>query len=613
MIPPYLILLISFTACLVLTPVVRHVARRRDWVAYPVKDRWHETPTALMGGIAIYLAMAVPLFFMADVKGVWAPFIGGAPIGSVPPIDAAIGVGATLMFILGWVDDLWRIKPHAKLIGQILAASLMAFLGFRLHWFASLTLDTLVTLFWIVGITNAVNLIDNMDGLCAGIGSIAALYFGVLFSASGTGAGLPSALLLAGALAAFLVYNVRPASIFMGDCGSLVIGFTLAMLGIQYTASATLPPMALYGVPVMVLMVPILDTTLVTLIRILSGRKASTGGRDHTSHRLVLMGFSQGSAVLFLYGVGVISGIAAVVVNTSDSLTSPAVIIPLGLSILLMGIYMAQLRVYEEKEFSVLRNHAYTPILLELTYKRQIVLVILDFCLIAFAYYLSYRLRFSDAEFSFYFRTFLLSLPAIIACKFVAFFFVGIYRGFWRFMSTDDVFSFVKASTLATVLSVVAVTYLFRFQDFSKGIFVIDWLLTTGLLLGTRGSFRIALDFMSRRTLAGEKALIYGAGRGGEILLREIVNNQVHRIKPVGFIDDDAFKTGKRLQGYPILGTFADAERLFARHAFGTVFVSFMDAPENDGAVDQVKSFCKKHDITLKRFSISLEEVELDD
>jgi UDP-GlcNAc:undecaprenyl-phosphate GlcNAc-1-phosphate transferase len=301
------------------------------------------------------------------------------------------------------------------------------------------------------------------------------------------------------------------------------------------------------------------------------------------------------------------------VVNTSDSLTSPAVIIPLGLSILLMGIYMAQLRVYEEKEFSVLRNHAYTPILLELTYKRQIVLVILDFCLIAFAYYLSYRLRFSDAEFSFYFRTFLLSLPAIIACKFVAFFFVGIYRGFWRFMSTDDVFSFVKASTLATVLSVVAVTYLFRFQDFSKGIFVIDWLLTTGLLLGTRGSFRIALDFMSRRTLAGEKALIYGAGRGGEILLREIVNNQVHRIKPVGFIDDDAFKTGKRLQGYPILGTFADAERLFARHAFGTVFVSFMDAPENDGAVDQVKSFCKKHDITLKRFSISLEEVELDD
>lgn len=611
MMPPHLIFLISFFACLALTPAVRYVARRRDWVAYPVKDRWHETPTALMGGVAIYLAMAVPLFFMADFQGFWGYFIGSKALRTAPSIDAAIWVGATLMFLLGWVDDFLSIKPHSKLIGQILTASLMAFLGFRLHWFDSLTLDTLVTLFWIVGITNAFNLIDNMDGLCSGVGMIAAVYFGVLF-ASGGGSGIPSALLLAGSLGGFLVYNFNPASIFMGDCGSLVIGFTLAMLGIHYTESFTLSPMALYGVPVMVLMVPILDTTLVTLIRLLSGRKASTGGRDHTSHRLVLMGFSQRHAVLFLYGVGTISGIAALFVNTSDTLSSPAVIIPLGLSILLMGIYMAQLRVYEEKEFSMLRNHAYTPILIELTYKRQIVLVVLDFCLIVFSYYLSYRLRFSDAELSFYFRTFLHSLPAIIACKFVAFFLVGIYRGFWRFMSADDVFTFIKASTLATVFSVVAVTFLYRFRDFSKGLFVIDWLLTTGLLLGTRGSFRISLDFMSRKTLEGEKTVIYGAGRGGEILLREIVNNKSHRINPVGFIDDDPLKTGKRLQGYPILGTFAEMERLFAQHAFGSVFISFMASPENDAAVSAVKRFCKNHGLSLKRFSISLEEVDLD-
>ncbi len=587
------------------------MARRRDWVAYPVKDRWHETPTALMGGIAIYLAVAVPLFFMADFQGFWSHFLGGKTQRTAPSIEAAIWVGATFMFVLGWVDDFLRIKPHVKLIGQILAASLMAFLGFRLHWFSSLTLDTLVTLFWIVGITNAVNLIDNMDGLCSGVGMIAALYFAVLFS-TGTGSGLPAALLLAGALVGFLVYNYNPASIFMGDCGSLVIGFTLAMLGIHYSEAVASAPLARLGVPVMVLMVPMLDTTLVTLIRLLSGRKASTGGRDHTSHRLVLMGFSQRHAVLFLYGVGTISGIAAVFVNASDTLSSPAVIIPLGLSVLLMGIYMAQLRVYEEEEFSMLRNHAYTPILMELTYKRQIALVVLDFCLIAFSYYLSYRLRFSDGEFSFYFDLFLHSLPAIIACKFIAFFLVGIYRGFWRFMSTDDVFIFVKASTLATVFSVVAVTYLYRFRDFSKGLFVIDWLLTTGLLLGTRGSFRIFLDSMGRKTLAGEKALIYGAGRGGEILLREIVNNKSHQINPVGFIDDDPLKTGKRLQGYPILGTSLEMERLFEQHAFGCIFVSFMASPETEAAVSSVKAFCKKHGTSLRRFSISLEEVDLD-
>ncbi len=608
---PYLLFLISFAASLALTPTVRHVARRRDWVAYPVKDRWHETPTALMGGIAIYLAVAVPLGFMADFQGFWPHLMAGNTPKTAPSIEAAVWVGASLMFVLGWVDDFLRIKPHVKLIGQILTASLMVFLGFRLHWFSSMTLDTLITLFWIVGITNAVNLIDNMDGLCAGVGIIAALYFAVLFS-TGTGSGLPAALLLAGALGGFLVYNYNPASIFMGDCGSLVVGFTLAMLGIHYSEAIASAPLARIGVPVMVLMVPMLDTTLVTLIRLLSGRKASTGGRDHTSHRLVLMGFSQRHAVLFLYGVGTISGIAAVFVNSSYSLSSPAVIIPLGLSVLLMGIYMAQLRVYEEQEFSVLRNHAYTPILLELTYKRQIVLVVLDFCLIAFAYYLSYRLRFSDSEFSFYFEMFLHSLPPIIACKFIAFYLVGVYRGFWRFMSTDEVLIFVKASTLATLFSVVAVTYLYRFRDFSKGLFVIDWLLTTGLLLGTRGSFRIFLDSMGRKTLAGEKAIIYGAGRGGEILLREIVNNKAHQINPVGFIDDDPLKTGKRLQGYPILGTSRDLEPLLAQHAFGCVFISFMTAAETEAAVYSVKNFCKQHGISLRQFSISLEEVDLD-
>jgi len=610
--PPILIFLIAFFACAALTPAVRYAARRYDWVAYPVKDRWHKTPTALMGGIAIYLAMAVPLFFLADFEGLWHALAGGRTQRAAPSIDAAIWIGATLSFVLGGIDDFLRIKPHTKLIGQILTASLMTFLGFRLHWFGSLTLDTLVTLFWIVGITNAFNLIDNMDGLCAGVGMIAAWYFGVLFL-SGSGSGLAAALLIAGSLGGFLVYNFNPASIFMGDSGSLVIGFTLAMLGIHYAESLAAAPIALYGVPVMILLVPILDTTLVTLIRLLSGRKASTGGRDHTSHRLVLMGFSQRHAVLFLYGVGAISGIAALFVSTSDTLTSPAVVIPLGISVLLMGIYMAQLRVYEEEEFSVLRNHAYTPILLELTYKRQIVLVVLDFCLIAFSYYLSYRLRFSAAEFAFYFKTFLHSLPAIIACKFVAFFVVGIYRGFWRFMSTDDVFAFVKASTLATIFSIAAVTFLYRFMDFSKGLFVIDWLLTTGLLLGTRGSFRMALDFMSRKTLSGERALIYGAGRGGEILLREIVNNKSHRVNPVGFIDDDPLKTGKRLQGYPILGTFQEMERLYAQHAFGSIFVSFMTSAETDAAVSALKTFCKQHGVSLKRFSISLEEVDLDE
>ena len=171
----------------------------------------------------------------------------------------------------------------------------------------------------------------------------------------------------------------------MGDCGSLVIGFCLAVLSLYISEAQGSSALSNFAVPIILLLVPIFDTTLVTLIRLLSGRKASVGGKDHTSHRLVLMGFSEKNAVLFLYTVATVAGVSAMFVSTSDTLTSPVVIIPVALAIILMGIYLSQLRVYPEKEFSLLRNRPYTPILIELTYKRQLIQVILDLSLIAFS------------------------------------------------------------------------------------------------------------------------------------------------------------------------------------------------------------------------------------
>lgn len=605
----YLIPASSFFLCLVLTPVVRRIATQKGWIDHPTKERWHKKPTALLGGIAIYLGIAIPLFFAADFVTILPHILRTSDNLFLPAIDSVIWIGVTLLFILGLLDDFINIKPQTKLVGQILVASMVTFFGFRLHWFTSLTIDTIVTIFWIVGITNAFNLLDNMDGLCAGTGFIAAAYLTFLFSGKLPEAGLVS-MILAAVLAAFLFYNFNPASIFMGDSGSLLIGFTLSMLSLYYSGAGSANVLSVYAVPIMILMVPIFDTTLVTLIRLLSGRRASVGGKDHTSHRLVLMGFSEKDAVLFLYGIGAISGVSAIFVSRNDSLTSPAVIIPVVLSILLMGVYLAQLRVYPEKEFSLLRERAYTPLLIELTYKRQILLVILDFCLIAFAYYLSYRLRFDSTAFPFYFKVFLHSLPAVIACKFVAFFAMGIYRGIWRYMSTNDVFVYLKASSFATILSVAAVSFIYRFEDFSKGIFVIDWFLTTGALLGTRGSFRFFIDTMKRRTLAGEKVFIYGAGRGGEILLREILNNKRHKIKPAGFIDDDTLKGGKKIQGYPVLGTINDLESLLKKYMISGILISITHKDSKN--FDIVKSFCRANGLFLKQFSISLLDVDLE-
>ena len=612
MIPTKNILILTlsaFSICIVMTPVVRILAMKKGWVAQPREDRWHKKVTALMGGIAIFASISVPLFVVGNFAGLWNKIFEHGNPAAPFSIAAVIFCGATLLFLLGLADDFINIKPHNKLVGQIIVASMVVFVGFRLHWFTSLTLDTMITLIWIVGITNAFNLLDNMDGLCAGTATVAALAMAALFARYDASA-LSVALIIAGSCGAFLIYNFNPASIFMGDCGSLVIGFAIAVLCLYHGEFTTDSRLATIAVPLLILMVPLLDTTLVTIIRVLSGRKASTGGRDHTSHRLVLMGFSEKGAVLFLYAIGAVSGIGGVFVSHSDTLTSPAVIIPIFSATVLMGIYLSQLRVYPEKEFSVLRGKKFTPVLLELTYKKHLLLVILDFGIVAFSYYLAYRLRFDQLDFIYFFKIFIKSLPVIIAAKLIVFYITGIYRGLWQYISTRDAFQYVRTSVVATISAVASVAILFRFDGFSIGIFIIDWGLTTFLLLGTRGSFRLFTETIKRKTLAGDRVIIYGAGRGGELLLREILNNKTLEINPVGFIDDDPLKAGKKILGYPIWNGLKELAGIEKKHQIRGMLLSFNDSA-NRGAYQAAAVYCHKHGLFLKKFTIHLDPVDI--
>lgn len=606
---PLLLFGLSLALAALLTPAVRWLALKNGWVAQPSSDRWHQRPTALMGGIAIFGAMAVGLVWVADFGMLWGPIFQTAAGGELPSAAAVIALGAAFLFGLGLLDDFRSLKPHNKLVGQIFVAAWVVFAGFRLNWFTSMTADTMVTLLWVVGITNAFNLIDNMDGLCAGVGLVACAALAVLFQPLAQEPFLV-ALVLAGAMGGFLIYNFNPAKIFMGDCGSLVIGFSVSVLVLCYATVPSTTPLARIAVPVLMLLVPILDTTLVTVIRLLSGRKASTGGRDHTSHRLVLMGFSEKSAVLFLYGTGAIAGLAAVFVSRSDTVTSPAVILPVLLAFVLMGIYLSQLRVYPEKEFSVLRGRTFTPILLELTYKRHLLMVALDVWLVAFSYYAAYRFRFDTLDFNYYFPIFLKSLPIVIAAKLIVFYLSGIYKGFWEYISTRDVFQYARGSVLATMVVITLVTVFYRFEDFSKGVFVIDWLLTTVFLLGTRGSFRLFTETVKRKALAGHRVVIYGAGRGGELLLRELLNNPTLKANPVGFVDDDPLKIGKNIQGFKIFGSFEQLPLIKTQHAIEGVLLSFNRTPNAD--TDQaVMRYCRQNGLFLKEFSIVLKPVDL--
>src|SRR5262245_18251895 len=282
---------------LMLTPICRLLARRFDFVSKPRQDRWHKTPTALFGGVAIALPILGLGLTMPRQPGLWELLSGGALIAG-----------------LGLVDDALSVKASTKLIAQIVVASMLVFVGYRLHWTQSMVGDAMLTLFWIVGITNAFNLLDNMDGLCGGTAMIAATFLLIAMVDSGNATPLAAyAATLIGATAGFMAYNVYPASIFMGDTGSLFLGLNLAALTVSPIGSRDL--LSIVGAPVLLLLVPIFDTLLVTILRLLSRRRPSQGGRDHTSHRLVAVGLSESRAVVTLWALATAGGAISVLLT----------------------------------------------------------------------------------------------------------------------------------------------------------------------------------------------------------------------------------------------------------------------------------------------------------
>jgi UDP-GlcNAc:undecaprenyl-phosphate/decaprenyl-phosphate GlcNAc-1-phosphate transferase len=320
-------------ASLALTPAVRALARRADVVAKPKSDRWHTRPTAMLGGVAIAVAVVGTVLFL------------------VPRSRESLIVlaASSALFLVGLTDDFLHIRPYQKLIGQLAAAGAVVALGMVLPWTESHAVNAGITLFWLVGITNAVNMLDNMDGLAGGVCAIAAAFLAMNFYA---GEQWPRSLMLiafAGALAGFLVYNHFPASIFMGDCGSMFVGFFLAssVLAAGPGGGRSRSVAAVLAVPVLVLVVPIFDTTLVTLLRKLAGRPASQGGRDHTSHRLVALGLSERNAVWMLYGFAVAGGALSMLVSHAPLAISVAVIAAFTILLTILGAYLSRVRVYD--------------------------------------------------------------------------------------------------------------------------------------------------------------------------------------------------------------------------------------------------------------------------
>ena len=302
------------------TPLVRYAALQLGILDQPSARKIHRAPVPLMGGAAIYVAFIAALTL-------W---------GERSYVNEVVGifVGATLVSLVGALDDSRGVGSYFKLLFQVVAACILVFSGVQVRLFDGF-LDIILTLLWVVGVTNAFNLLDNMDGLSSGVATISAAFFTLLAAMSDQYLVGTLAAALCGACIGFLVYNWNPARVFMGDTGSLFLGFLLAAVGIKLRFPANTASIT-WMIPILVLALPVFDTSLVFISRLRRGKNPLTSaGKDHVSHRLALRTGSQREAVLLCYLITGGTGLASIFLTQAN--LQEALIV--GLTALALGVF----------------------------------------------------------------------------------------------------------------------------------------------------------------------------------------------------------------------------------------------------------------------------------
>jgi len=499
---------LALVLSLLLVLVVRHLCLRRGYVAQPRGDRWHQEPTPVLGGVAIFLAFIASIIVSFLISG------GG--------IEVRWGLLAVagFVFFLGLYDDVRELSPQAKLVGQVLAATAIIYLGYTTQFFSPRIENEIVaqipniilTYIWVIGITNAINLLDNMDGLAGGIALIVAIFL-------------------------------------------------------------------------------------------------TQGGRDHTSHRLIAFGLNERQTVFVLYAIALISGIIAAVLESLNYWFSLILVPVLILSLAILAGYLGRLKVVVSSA-SVKSDRAITRFMVDLTYRRRLLEVVLDLFLISMAYYLAfftrYGLSMTQDELMLYLRT----LPFAYAGTYISFFVFGVYRGLWRYIGVDDLVRFLKSAVGAAVLMILPVILLPSTRGYPAMLLIFYAVFLFLALAASRISFKVLDQVYAQQTREREeRVLILGAGDAGEMALRWILMNPELGYRPVGFLDDDVFKTGRQIHGVEVLGDMQQlADFLEDRHIDGVILTA--DACDGDGTVDHVVEVCRTHKKWIRNLRFEFELLE---
>ena len=593
---------VAAAAALAMTPLVIRLAHHVRAVDQPNERKIHTHPIPRLGGAAVCAAFLLTATFIFVTRSDMVRPPWGDPLQG-----AALVITCLLVLALGIWDDIKQLGPGKKFLFQVLLSSIVYIAGVRISIVSQplggglLDLGWLgypATVLWIVGIMNALNLIDGLDGLASGVAMVAAITIAAISFAKFEDAGTAMvAVILAGALLGFLRYNFNPAKIFLGDSGSLFLGFVLAVLSIRGSTKGSTAFALL--IPALSLGLPILDTILSMVRRLLrpiirmEGKGESTlrrlrsmflPDRDHIHHRLLALGLSQRQAVVLLYFVASGLGCSAYGLTLVNHVGGVLIIAVAGVAIM-AGVHRLRYR-----EFAILRSGSLLPIYRHPFTQSPWFQGAIDTGFTIAAFLLAYTFGRDSALPDPGVEDFRLMLLGVTALQMSVFFFSGVYKGVLRHAGVEDAVRIMKS--VAISLFIGAGLYLLlglRVSDSLTRMFLLDFYFLMTLLVVSRFSFAL-LNRLAREKFEGkDPVVIYGTGDLAIAALRTILASPGLRLRPVGFLEDNPRMEGRTIHGYPVLGGHWRLERLLRSQTVSALIVASNDIlPEVQKRIRQI-------------------------
>lgn len=594
----------------VLTPFTARLALRIGAVDHPNSRKIHQQPIPRLGGLAVVIGVAAALasLFLFHTPGNGTlihdfSFLLGLAAGFLP------------IFAISLWDDVKALRPWPKFLAQTAGAVLAIAFGIQLgpevHLFGdAIDLGILaipISILWIVGATNAFNLVDGLDGLSAGLAFISAVSLAGVSALVGMYGMTFAALILAGALLGFLPYNVYPAKVFLGDTGSTAIGFFLACLALQGGSTLTaglavLLPMVVMGLPVAEALISMLRRTL-RRAQDESGASIFEADKEHIHHRLMALGLDHRRAVLTLYAVGIalaLCGFGSLFFNHQ------------GAAILLLTLLIAAfigVKRLGYDEFALVRRGVVLRVYDEPVVKAALFSVFLDVAVVVLAVYAAIVIKFDDWALTTQrpLAEFMVTLFPLITL--VVFYCFKLYRGSWRQASMEDLLRSTWAVLTASVVAFL-VCVATMYDPPAVTFFAVYCLILLALVNGVRASFRLMQHWTRRAASEGDPVLIYGAGRAGGLAVRELLSNTEMGMRPVGFIDDDPQKIGKYVNGFPVLASFADIERILQKEKVTGLLIA-SEKIERD-KLAALRNLCERTATWIRCFRIEFRPIDFE-